>query len=227
MPAPAVQSAAFSSPRCSGWSGGWQHETRGLLEEVRCPQTGDRDPSCSLRQGERGRSPHHRGLDFDAVLQEIVDGACSLTNARYGAVGVFDSSGRVRKFITSGITPEERSLLGDPTQGLGLLGYLNEIQEPLRLADLSQHSRSVGFPENLPPMKSCLGVPIRREPEGSPRVGQEFHTGVLFGRASGRCMTHENRGRHRGSPDFSHEMLGRPNRCCPAVLPGPHWNPAR
>ncbi len=104
-------------------------------------------------------------LDFDAVLQEIVDGACSLTNARYGAVGVFDSAGRIREFITSGITPEERSRLGDPPQGLGLLGYLNEIQEPLRLADLSQHSRSAGFPENHPPMKSFLGVPIRHHDE--------------------------------------------------------------
>ena len=41
----------------------------------------------------------------------------------------------------------------EPAQELGLLGYLNEIQEPLRLADLTQHSRSVGFPENHSPMK--------------------------------------------------------------------------
>ena len=77
-------------------------------------------------------------LDRDVVLQEIVDGARSLTDAKYGAVGVFDNSGRFRQFITSGVTPEERSLLGDPPQGLGLLGYLNEIQEPLRLADLTR-----------------------------------------------------------------------------------------
>ena len=107
--------------------------------------------------------------DLDAVLQEIVDGARSLTDARYGAVGVFDDSGRLREFITSGINPEERSLLGDLPRGLGLLGHLNEIQEPLRLADLTQHSSSVGFPENHPPMKTFLGAPIRHrsEPVGS------------------------------------------------------------
>ncbi len=44
--------------------------------------------------------------DLDTVLQEVVDGARSLTDARYGAVGVFDDSGRVREFITSGMTPE-------------------------------------------------------------------------------------------------------------------------
>ena len=49
-------------------------------------------------------------LDFDTVLQEVVDGACSLADARYGAVEVFDDSGHVQEFITgSG---------GQSTQGL-------------------------------------------------------------------------------------------------------------
>ena len=103
------------------------------------------------------------------MLQEVVDGARSLTEARYGAVGVFDECGRVRKFITSGITPEQRRMLGSLPKGLGILGYLNEIQQPLRLTDLSAHCRSVGFPKNHPPMKTFLGVPIRHlgEPVGN------------------------------------------------------------
>ena len=107
--------------------------------------------------------------DLDTVLQEVVEGARSLTDARYGAVGVFDDSGRVRQFITSGMIPEERQLLGSLPQGLGILGYLNEIREPLRLADLTGHARSVGFPENHPPMKTFLGAPIRHlgEPVGN------------------------------------------------------------
>ena len=112
-------------------------------------------------------------LDLETVLQEVVDGARSLTGARYGALGVFDESGQVQDFITSGITPEERSLMGDLPEGLGLLGYLNEIQEPLRLPDLTRHSRSVGFPENHPPMKSFLGAPIRHQNEP---VGNIFLT---------------------------------------------------
>ena len=107
--------------------------------------------------------------DLDTVLQEVEDGARSLTDARYGAVGVFDDSGQVRQFITSGMTPEERQLLGSLPQGLGILGYLNEIREPLRLADLTSHARSVGFPENHPPMRTFLGAPIRHlgEPVGN------------------------------------------------------------
>ena len=107
--------------------------------------------------------------NLDTVLQEVVDGARSLTDARYGAVGVFDDSGQVRQFITSGMTPEERQLLGSLPQGLGILGYLNEIREPLRLADLTSHAQSVGFPENHPPMRTFLGAPIRHlgEPVGN------------------------------------------------------------
>ena len=60
-------------------------------------------------------------------------------------------------------------MLGSLPKGLGILGYLNEIQQPLRLADLSAHCRSVGFPKNHPPMKTFLGVPIRHlgEPVGN------------------------------------------------------------
>ena len=108
-------------------------------------------------------------LDLRTVLQEVVDGARSLTSARYGALGIFDDSGQVQDFVTSGITPEERDLLVSLPKGLGLLGYLNEVQEPLRLADIAKHSRSVGFPENHPTMKTFLGAPIRHlgEPVGN------------------------------------------------------------
>ena len=50
-------------------------------------------------------------------------------------------------------------------QGLGLLGYMNEIREPLRLSDIASHPSSVGFPENHPPMKTFLGMPVRHHGE--------------------------------------------------------------
>ena len=145
--------------------------------------------------------------DLNTVLQEVVDGARSLTDARYGAVGVLDASGRIREFITSGITHEQRRLLGEPPRGLGVLGYLNEVQEPVRLADLTQHSHSVGFPENHPPMKTFLGVPIRHlgEPVGNIYLtekegGEEFseedeETLVMF--ASQAAIAIGNALRHR------------------------------
>ena len=100
-------------------------------------------------------------LDLDTVLQGVIDGARMLTGARYGALLTIDSSGGMQDLITSGLTPEEQTSIASVPKGLGLLGYLTEIQEPLRLKDIAGHPRSVGFPEGHPPMKTFLGTPIR------------------------------------------------------------------
>jgi PAS domain S-box-containing protein len=120
-------------------------------------------------------------LDLATALQEVVAAACALTGARYGALGIFDAAGRVEQFITHGVTPEERERIAHLPQGLGLLGLLHQLQQPLRLSDLSQHHRSVGFPANHPPMKTFLGVPLRHGDEGLGNIyltekegGQEF-----------------------------------------------------
>ncbi|MDE2900478.1 MAG: winged helix-turn-helix domain-containing protein [Chloroflexota bacterium] len=102
-------------------------------------------------------------LDADAVLQAVIDASRLLTDARYGAILTFDDSGEMEHFFTSGISPEERRRIGRMPQGLGILGYMNEIEGPLRLTDIAGHPRSIGFPENHPPMKSFLGIPIRRD----------------------------------------------------------------
>jgi GAF domain-containing protein len=100
-------------------------------------------------------------LNLEEVLQAVIDAACDLTQARYGALGVFDEDGRVTTFVTHGLSAEERERIGKLPTGQGLLGYLHEAQAPMRLADLSKHEQSVGFPVNHPPMGSFLGAPIR------------------------------------------------------------------
>ena len=108
-------------------------------------------------------------LDMDAVLQGVIDGARSLTGARYGALVSFDDSGDIRDLVISGMTPEQLQGMGSPPKGLGLLGYLNEVPKPLRLRDIASHPKSVGFPENHPPMKTFMGTPVRHlgEPVGN------------------------------------------------------------
>ena len=100
-------------------------------------------------------------LDLGSVLSRIVEAACQLTDAQYGAVGVIGADGNLAEFITHGLDPHEREQIGSPPHGRGILRLLIDHPEPLRLEDLSQHPESYGFPPNHPPMRSFLGVPVR------------------------------------------------------------------
>jgi signal transduction histidine kinase len=100
-------------------------------------------------------------LDLAAVLERIVTTACLLSRARYGALGVIGRDGNLVEFITHGVDPQTRARIGPPPRGHGVLGLLIEDPRPLRLRDIGEHARSVGFPANHPPMHGFLGVPIR------------------------------------------------------------------
>ena len=100
-------------------------------------------------------------LSLDAVLQRIVELAVEIIDARYGALGVLTPDRRaIEEFITVGVTPKERTAIGDPPVGHGILGLLIEEVGPLRIRDIGADPRSVGFPPNHPPMRSFLGAPI-------------------------------------------------------------------
>ena len=98
---------------------------------------------------------------LDQLLQRLVEAAAELTEARYAALGVIDSSGQeLERFITTGIDDAQKAAIGHLPRGRGILGVLIHEAETLRLKDLSDDPRSVGFPPNHPPMHGFLGVPI-------------------------------------------------------------------
>jgi signal transduction histidine kinase len=100
-------------------------------------------------------------LTLDALLRLLVEAAADLTGARYAAIGVVDASGKeLERFITHGIDPETHAAIGDLPRGRGILGVLIRDARPLRLHDIAEDERSVGFPANHPPMRTFLGVPI-------------------------------------------------------------------
>jgi signal transduction histidine kinase len=100
-------------------------------------------------------------LSLDAVLQRVVEAAAELTGARYGALGVIDRTGsQLERFLTTGIDAETHAAIGDLPRGRGILGVLIREDASLRLHDLSEDPRSVGFPPNHPPMRTFLGVPV-------------------------------------------------------------------
>jgi signal transduction histidine kinase len=105
-------------------------------------------------------------LALDALLQRIVEIAAQLTSARYGALGVLGPGGVViKEFITTGVTQAEREAIGHIPHGRGILGALIHDARPLRLRDIAEDPRSVGFPANHPPMRSFLGAPVEARGE--------------------------------------------------------------
>jgi signal transduction histidine kinase len=66
----------------------------------------------------------------------------------------------LESFTTSGISTEARQRIGNPPQGLGILGLVIHKGHSIRLADLQEHPASRGFPPNHPPMRTFLGVPV-------------------------------------------------------------------
>ena len=100
------------------------------------------------------------GLDLESTLRRIVDTAIRLVDATYGALGVI-GDGRLSEFIPVGLSEKQISQIDHWPEGRGLLGLLIKEPRPLRLARISGHAESSGFPAGHPPMRSFLGVPVR------------------------------------------------------------------
>lgn len=97
---------------------------------------------------------------LDAVLQRIVEVACRLLQARYGALGTLDAAGTLDRFVTTGVDEAQRARIGPLPTGRGILAVAVRERRPLRLRDLTADSRAHGFPLHHPAMRSFLGVPI-------------------------------------------------------------------
>ncbi|MEU6230003.1 GAF domain-containing sensor histidine kinase [Streptomyces sp. NPDC047042] len=103
-----------------------------------------------------------RELDLQQALRSIVEAAAVLVDAEYAALGVIGPDGRrLSAFHTVGVTEQQIARIGPYPEGHGILGELIDHPEPLRLAKISEHPASYGFPPNHPPMNTFLGVPIR------------------------------------------------------------------
>jgi signal transduction histidine kinase len=100
-------------------------------------------------------------LSLPIVLQRIVDLAAQITDARYGALGVIGEDSKLIEFVTTGITARQLRAIGALPTGRGVLGVLIHEPQAIRLRNIADHPRSVGFPKNHPPMRSFLGAPVQ------------------------------------------------------------------
>ncbi len=151
-------------------------------------------------------------LDFNTVLQGVLDSARSLTGARYGAITLVDDSLGLQDVFFSGITEQEEREFRDVPGGEQFLRYFSELPGALRVADLNGHLRAMGLSELGAPTiegtaMSFLLVPITNRGQragyillGEKHDGQEFtredeETLVLF--AGQAAMAIANARRHR------------------------------
>ena len=151
----------------------------------------------------------NESLDLDTVLQEVLDSARSLSDARYGVMVLLDGSGGIQDFLSAGLSPDEARRLWELPEGFQFLEYLSGVPGPLRVGDLAGHLRSMGLPEFRPPVpvSSCLAAPIRHGGVGVGNIyvaksdpGLEFsqedeETLVMF--ASQAALVIANARRHR------------------------------
>ena len=113
----------------------------------------------------------NESLDFETVLQGVLDSARSLTGARYGVITLLDDAGRIQDFLYSGLTAEESRQFAEFPNGMLFFEHLSGIGEPLRLRDFHGYARELGLPEFRPPMAVSsplpfLAAPLRHRGEG-------------------------------------------------------------
>ena len=125
--------------------------------------------------GEAGRRINE-DLEFNTVLQGVLDSARSLTGARYGVIALQGDDGAAEDFLASGMTPEETDRLWKIPGWPEHFGYLSRIPGPLRVPDLLGHLRVLGLPELVPPVEvgqrvSFLAFPVLHRGR---RVGSVF-----------------------------------------------------
>ena len=100
-------------------------------------------------------------LDLDTVLQEVVDSARALTGARYGVIATLDGAGGTEAFVTSGFTPAEEDDLVAWPEGPQLFEHFRRLGGAVRVGDLPDYVRGLGFSPDLMRSRTMQGAPLR------------------------------------------------------------------
>lgn len=90
-----------------------------------------------------------------------MDNARALTGARYGVIATESDAGTIRDFVTSGFTPEEREEMAAWSDGPRLFAHFRDLQAPLRLANLPDDVRKLGFSSSLMRSETLQCTPMR------------------------------------------------------------------
>ena len=90
-------------------------------------------------------------LDFDGVLQSVLESARSLTNARVSTIVLLDDSGQIQDSLATGLTPEQAGQLWNMADESRFFEHTGGIQG---------YTRSLGLPELDSPVEVNSPVPF-------------------------------------------------------------------
>ncbi len=108
----------------------------------------------------------NESLDFNVVLQEVIDNARYLTNARYGVIASTNEVGGLDSVLTSGTTEDEHRQLVELPGGTRIFDHFSKIPGPLRVDNYPEFAESVGLDGWLPmTVITGLAAPIRHNGE--------------------------------------------------------------
>ena len=167
----------------------------------------------------------NESLDFDKVLQGVMDSARALTEARYGAMTLVgdavelpadcdptaDAPGSKTPpvdYFTSGLSDEQFRRMREMPERMLLFDYLRRIPGTWRTPDLAGHTASLGMREfNALPVGPFLSAPLRHQDDlmgsiflardtGMEEFGQEDEE-ILVMFASQAAMVIANARRYR------------------------------
>ena len=85
-------------------------------------------------------------LSLEVVLDRIARLAREQAGARYAALGVLDEDGKLIHFIPVGMTSDEIRQMARPPIGARIDRCHCRRRRTIRIPDISQDDRSVGFP---------------------------------------------------------------------------------
>src|SRR6266702_8448092 len=84
-----------------------------------------------------------KDISLESLLERIASTACEQAGARYAALGVLDDEGKVKQFISVGMTDDQVKRIAHPPVGHGLIGELMNTTVPLRIPVIQEHPHSV------------------------------------------------------------------------------------
>ena len=122
-------------------------------------------------------------LEFDAVLQGVLDAARSLTDACYGVMTFHDDDAMVQNFLSSGMTAEEASAVWQILTAPGIYERLGGIGGPVRHPDMLGLLSEMGVPGMRLPLPSGTAFSFL----ASPLLHRDQRLGNIYLAAKRRC----------------------------------------